>query len=275
MIRYRGNQINIASDYYFENSGMEQEIRAGNKQSPYAVVSELTIIKEATIDTDNNLYVHILRALPGSITSRSITPLITLPLDNESNRILKRIGDILFAVIIIVGILSWFIPLMAILIKLDSRGPVFFLQKRNKRNGGLFTCIKFRSMLINPDADILPAAKFDKRITRIGKLIRKNYIDELPQFFNVLWGDMSVVGPRPHMLSDNLKYTALIDAYDFRHKVKPGITGLAQVMGYVGTTDDVREMKSRVNMDIFYSRHWSIRMDLVILLKTITRMVGF
>ena len=254
---------------------MEQEIRAGNTSTPYAVVSELTVIKEDTRDTDTNLYVQILRALPGSIAGSITTPFIDLPLDKGANRFIKRVADVFFAVIVIVTVLFWFIPLMAILIKLDSRGPVFFLQKRNKRNGGQFTCIKFRSMIVNNEADILPAGKFDKRITGIGKLIRKNYIDELPQFFNVLWGDMSVIGPRPHMLSDNMKYEELIDAYDYRHKVKPGITGLAQVMGYVGVTDDVREMKSRVNMDIFYLRHWSVRMDLVILLRTITRAMGF
>lgn len=252
---------------------MQQEISAATSPTPYAV-SELTVIKEDTRDTDTNLYVQILRALPGSMAVSITTPFLDLPLDKSVNRLVKRVADMAFAIIIIAGILSWFIPLMAILIKLDSPGPVFFLQRRNKRNGEQFTCIKFRSMIVNADADILPAAKYDKRITRIGKLIRKNYIDELPQFFNVLWGDMSVIGPRPHMLSDNMKYEELIDAYDYRHKVKPGITGLAQVMGYVGTTDDVRKMKARVNMDIFYLRHWSVRMDLAILFRTMGQAVG-
>lgn len=244
----------------------------GNQSTSFTAV-ELTVVKED--HRENDLYVQIHRALPGSIAGSITTPLNNLPLDKQANLSIKRVFDIFIAAIIILGLLSWFIPLMAVLIKLDSRGPVFFLQRRNKRNGQQFICIKFRSMIVNPDADILPAAKFDKRITRLGKFMREKYIDELPQFFNVLCGDMSVVGPRPHMLSDNMKYEELIDAYDFRNKVKPGITGLAQVMGYVGVTDELREMKERVNMDIFYLRHWSVRMDIVILFRTITRSMGF
>ncbi len=275
LIPITGNLICAFTDYYFEKIAMEQEISSGNNPPPYVVVPGLTVIKKDTKDTETNLLVQIKRALPGSIARRITTPFIDLPLDNKTNRFIKRVADIFFAVVVIVGILSWFIPLMALLIKLDSRGPVFFLQRRNKRNGEEFTCIKFRSMIVNPDADILPAAKSDKRITRMGRFMREKYIDELPQFFNILWGDMSVIGPRPHMLSDNLKYEELVDAYDFRHKAKPGITGLAQVMGYVGVTDDVSEMKDRVNMDIFYLRHWSVRMDIVILFRTITLAMGF
>jgi putative colanic acid biosynthesis UDP-glucose lipid carrier transferase len=255
---------------------MEQEIPTSNTQVPYTAVSELTVIKENKRDTDTNLYVQILRALPGSITAGNITtPFINLPLDRAGSRNIKRGVDIIFSLLVIVGILSWLIPLLAIIIKLDSRGPVFFLQKRNKRNGGIFTCIKFRSMIVNPEADVLPAARFDKRITRVGRFMRRNYMDELPQFFNVLWGDMSVVGPRPHMLSDNMKYQEEVEYYGYRHKVKPGITGLAQVMGFVGATDEVRKMKDRVNMDNFYLRHWSLRMDIVIMFRTLTRALGF
>jgi putative colanic acid biosynthesis UDP-glucose lipid carrier transferase len=254
---------------------MEQEIPTSNKQSPYTALSELTVIKENIRDDNNNLYRQILRALPGSLTAANITtPFIDLPLDKAFNRRLKRAIDIIFSLLMIVGILSWFIPLMGIIIKLDSRGPVFFLQKRNKRNGGIFTCIKFRSMIPNPEADILPAGRFDKRITRVGRFMRKNYIDELPQFFNVLMGDMAIVGPRPHMLSDNMKYEEEVEYYGYRHKVKPGITGLAQVMGLVGAPADVRKMKDRVNTDIFYVRHWSLRLDLLILYRTILKTFG-
>ncbi len=255
---------------------MEQEIPTGNKQVPYTAISELTVIKENNRDTETNLYLQILRALPGSMRAGNITtPFIDLPLDKPFNRYSKRTIDILLSLIVIIGILSWFIPLMAIIIKLDSRGPVFFLQKRNKRNGGIFTCIKFRSMIVNPEADILPAGRFDKRITKVGRFMRRNYIDELPQFFNVLLGDMSIVGPRPHMLSDNMRYEEEVEYYSYRHKIKPGITGLAQVMGYVGATDDLRKMKDRVNMDNFYLRHWSLRMDIIIMFRTFTRTIGF
>ncbi len=254
---------------------MEQEIPTGNKQVPYTAVSELTVIKENTRETDTNLYVQILRALPGSIPAGNITtPFINLPLDKPVSRNIKRSMDIFFSMLVIIGILSWLIPLVAIIIKLDSRGPVFFLQKRNKRNGGIFTCIKFRSMIVNAEADVLPAGRFDKRITRVGKFMRKNYMDEIPQFFNVLWGDMSVVGPRPHMLSDNMKYQEEVEYYGYRHKVKPGITGLAQVMGFVGAPVDVRKMKDRVNTDIFYVRHWSLKLDLVILYRTFLKTIG-
>ena len=127
----------------------------------------------------------------------------------------------------------------------------------------------------NPDSDTLPARENDKRITFIGRFLRKHYLDELPQFLNVLWGDMSVIGPRPHMVSDNVKFDELIKNYAYRHKVKPGITGLAQVLGYVGpVADDVKKMEARVNMDIFYARHWSMKFDMIIFYRTICRTLG-
>jgi len=129
-------------------------------------------------------------------------------------------------------------------------------------------------MYKNADADILPAGKNDNRITPVGRFLRNHYLDELPQFFNVLWGDMSVIGPRPHMVSENVKFDGLIKNYAYRNKVKPGITGLAQVMGYVGETDNVSKMKSRVNMDIFYVRHWSPKLDIAILYRTIRKSLG-
>ena len=200
---------------------------------------------------------------------------LQLPLDNLSKRIIKRTGDILVSSLVIVGILSWLVPLMALLIKLDSKGPVFFLQKRNKRGGKIFTCIKFRSMIENEDADLIQATVDDERITKLGRFLRNHYLDELPQFFNVLVGDMSFIGPRPHMVSDNIKYEELIEYYDYRHKVKPGITGLSQAMGYVGETRTTQAMRDRVQLDIFYVRHWSLRLDLKILWTTTLRIAGF
>ena len=129
-------------------------------------------------------------------------------------------------------------------------------------------------MFVNEEADLLPAKKNDKRITRVGKFLRQNYLDELPQFFNVLWGDMSVVGPRPHMISDNLRYDELVKYYSYRSKIKPGITGLAQVMGYAGPAPDIEQMQNRVNMDIFYLRHWSLKLDFTILYHTIRKTLG-
>jgi lipopolysaccharide/colanic/teichoic acid biosynthesis glycosyltransferase len=196
---------------------------------------------------------------------------LQLPLDSISKRISKRSLDIFLSSIVIVCILSWLIPIMALLIKLDSKGPVFFLQKRNKRGGKTFTCIKFRSMIENEDADLLQATTDDERITKLGGFLRDHYLDELPQFFNVLVGDMSFIGPRPHMVSDNNKYEELIEFYDYRHKVKPGITGLSQAMGYVGETRNIQSMKDRVHLDIFYVRHWSMRLDLKILRHTLRK----
>ena len=194
-----------------------------------------------------------------------------LPLDSLSKRIIKRSVDIFLSSVVIIGILSWLIPIMALLIKLDSKGPVFFLQKRNKRGGKIFTCIKFRSMIENEDADLLQATADDERITKLGRFLRNHYLDELPQFFNVLAGDMSFIGPRPHMVNDNNKYEELIEFYDYRHKVKPGITGLSQAMGYVGETRNIQAMKDLVHLDIFYLRHWSLRLDIKILWHTLRK----
>lgn len=204
----------------------------------------------------------------------TVTFQLQLPLDSMSKRMIKRAGDIFLSVVVIVGVLSWLIPIMALLIKLDSKGPVFFFQKRNKRDGKEFTCVKFRSMIENEDADLLPATADDERITKLGRFLRNHYLDELPQFFNVLIGDMSFIGPRPHMLSDNNKYEELIEFYDYRHKVKPGITGLSQAMGYVGETRNIQAMRDRVQLDIFYVRHWSLQLDAKIIFHTVRKITS-
>ena len=146
----------------------------------------------------------------------------TISLDESLHKIIKRIFDIIFSIVIILGILSWLIPILAIIIKMDSKGPLFFVQKRNGLNNREFNCFKFRSMEINELADIEQVSKNDPRVTRVGKFIRKTSIDELPQFFNVLLGDMSVVGPRPHMVSHTNMYAERIDKFMVRHFVKPG-----------------------------------------------------
>jgi putative colanic acid biosysnthesis UDP-glucose lipid carrier transferase len=196
------------------------------------------------------------------------------PLDSRGNRVVKRTVDIFISSIVIVTVLSWLIPLIGLIIRLDSRGPVFFLQRRTGRDGKLFSCIKFRSMSVNAEADVKPAMNDDKRITRVGKFLRDHYIDELPQFINVLFGDMSLIGPRPHMISENFKYEELIEDYDYRHRVKPGITGLAQALGYVGPTSDIRRMEDRVYLDIFYVQRWSPLMDMKIFFRTMFKMTS-
>jgi putative colanic acid biosynthesis UDP-glucose lipid carrier transferase len=196
-----------------------------------------------------------------------------LPLDIPINRAIKRSFDILISFVSIVGILSWSLPLLALLIKIDSRGPVFFLQKRTKRNGGFFTCIKLRTMIVNAEADKLPASEADERITGLGRFLRNHYLDELPQFFNVIWGDMSVIGPRPHMVMEDIKYEKMLESYRIRHAVKPGITGLAQVMGLVGPTDTLQKMKDRVLLDISYINNWSCRLDFKIIYRTLLKVM--
>jgi len=189
--------------------------------------------------------------------------------DETINKIIKRVFDIVFSFLIIVGLLSWLTPILAIIIKLESKGPVFFIQKRNGLNYKEFNCYKFRSMYINDKADLDLASKNDVRITKVGKFIRKTSIDELPQFFNVFWGEMSVVGPRPHMVSVANLYALKVDKFMVRHFVKPGITGLAQTKGYRGEVETDQDIINRVKYDIFYMENWSILLDLEIIFKTI------
>ncbi|EAS20700.1 putative sugar transferase [Flavobacteria bacterium BBFL7] len=234
---------------------------------------------ELTDFADNNL--RTLKFLPdtSAVLSKQLhyeyygkTPILSLrqiPLDDPVNKLAKRSFDIAFSLLIIIGVLSWLIPLVAIIIKLESKGPVFFKQKRNGLDYNEFTCYKFRSMVPNKTADLHQVTRGDHRITKIGKFLRKTSIDELPQFFNVFLGDMSVVGPRPHMVSHTHMYAERIDKFMVRHFVKPGITGLAQVSGYRGEVETEEDIIGRVRNDIFYIENWSTVMDLKIIFKTV------
>jgi len=195
-----------------------------------------------------------------------------IPLDNTNSRLLKRLFDIVFSSIVIVLLLSWLFPIVALLIKLSSKGPVLFIQKRTCLNNRVFNCLKFRSMKVNDQADTKQATDYDSRITTLGMFMRKTSIDELPQFFNVLMGHMSISGPRPHMLKHTAMYSELIDIYQVRHYVKPGITGWAQVNGYRGETDELWKMEKRVEYDIEYIENWNFWWDLKIILLTVTNM---
>lgn len=181
---------------------------------------------------------------------------------------IKRAFDIVFSLLVIVFLLSWLIPLLTILIKLESKGPVFFKQGRPGLDEKEFYCYKFRSMQINGFTE-REASKNDPRVTKIGRLMRKTSIDELPQFFNVLLGDMSVVGPRPHLWSQNKAYASKIKKYMVRHYVKPGITGLAQVKGFRGEIETEEDMVNRIKLDVFYIENWSMIMDFKIILQTV------
>ena len=228
---------------------------------------------------DNNL--KVLKFLPDNkdVFTRKLNfeyygylPIISLrkmPTDSTVNQLLKRTLDIVLSLGVIIFILSWLTPLIAILIKLESKGAVFFKQKRNGLDYNEFYCYKFRSMKPNPEADLHQANKNDQRITRIGKFMRKTSIDELPQFFNVLKGDMSVVGPRPHMVSHTHNFAENVDKFMVRHFVKPGITGLAQVSGYRGEIETDQDIINRVKFDIFYLENWSLLLDIKIVFQTV------
>jgi putative colanic acid biosysnthesis UDP-glucose lipid carrier transferase len=180
----------------------------------------------------------------------------------------KRVIDLIFSLIITILILSWLMPLLAILIKIDSRGPIFFKQKRSGFKGRTFNCFKLRTMQVNKEANDLQAAIDDPRITRMGKFLRISNLDELPQFINVLIGDMSIVGPRPHMLKDSEKFSEIFPGYYNRYLVKPGITGLAQINGFRGPTVNTRSIYKRLQWDLYYVEHATLGMDIRIILLT-------
>ena len=205
----------------------------------------------------------------------TVQSLREMPLSNDFNTILKRTFDIAFSLFIIIFLLSWITPIIGLIIKIESRGPVFFKQTRNGIKFREFTCYKFRSMIENNDADIQQATKNDKRVTKIGKILRKTSLDELPQFFNVLIGNMSVVGPRPHMIRENERYSKSVDKFMVRHFVKPGITGLAQVKGFRGEIETDEDIINRVKYDIYYLENWSLILDLnIVFLTTINFLTG-
>ncbi|MCB0854821.1 MAG: exopolysaccharide biosynthesis polyprenyl glycosylphosphotransferase, partial [Bacteroidetes bacterium] len=232
----------------------------------------------STFADDNFIYFRIVTDF-NVLKSRQISidffghiPIISLrqePLKVLLNRVMKRGFDIAFSIFVIIFVYPILIPIISILIKLESEGPVFFLQPRSGKNNKVFTCYKFRTMKVNGEANEKQATKGDPRVTRVGAILRRTSLDELPQFINVLQGDMSVVGPRPHMLHQTDEYSQIIDKYLFRHFIMPGITGHAQVNGFRGETRDPILMKKRVEYDSWYIENWSMLLDMKIVLLTI------
>lgn len=190
------------------------------------------------------------------------------PLQTKVNEIAKQVFDYVFASCVVIFVLSWLIPIIGLAIKLESRGPVFFRQLRSGKDNRPFFCLKFRSMVVNENSDSVQASRQDKRITKVGAFLRKTNLDEFPQFINVLLGDMSIVGPRPHMLKHTEDYSQVIDDFMVRHKVNPGITGWAQVNGLRGETKAVESMAKRVKADIWYMENWSFLLDVKIVFLT-------
>ncbi len=206
-----------------------------------------------------------------NLRSMGSVPILSVrdtPLSLLHNAALKRLFDIGFSSVALLFSPIIFIP-VAIAIKLSSPGPVFFKQKRTGYMGRDFLCWKFRTMRVNDASNSSQTKRDDPRKTRVGDFLRRSSIDELPQFINVFLGDMSIVGPRPHMLRDTADYSALIDRYMVRHFIKPGITGWAQVNGYRGATDELWKMEKRVEHDVWYSEHWSFLLDIKIIIRTI------
>lgn len=208
-------------------------------------------------------------------------PVITArdePLEEASNRFIKRTFDILFSLFVIIFVFSWLFPLLALIIKLSSKGPVFYLQERIGVRDKKFKCYKFRTMKTDMQkVEFNPVTENDPRVTPIGKFLRKSNIDELPQFFNVLRGEMSVVGPRPHPILFHNKYSEYFEAIKLRHNVKPGITGWAQVHGFRGDVPDEEENRKRtlqrIKYDLWYIENWSFKLDLQIIMMTVWQMI--
>lgn len=207
-----------------------------------------------------------------TIESYNLTPVLNfrkLPLDTEISRILKRSFDLVFSSLVILFLLSWLTPLLYLIIKLESPGDVFFKQLRHGLKRRTFYCYKFRTMTDNMDSDQKMASKNDMRITKVGAFLRKTSIDELPQFFNVLKGEMSVVGPRPHMVVHTQDFEKSVNKYLVRHFVKPGITGLAQIRGFRGEILEPADINHRTRLDIFYVEKWSLELDIRIIFDTV------
>lgn len=205
--------------------------------------------------------------------SKPVQDVSVVPLDDPGNQVLKRIFDLLFSSVFLIGVMSWLLPIMYVIIKADSKGPLFFLQARSGKGNMPFMCMKFRTMVVNKDSDTVQASKGDPRITRVGAFLRKTSIDELPQFINVFKGEMSIVGPRPHMLKHTEEYSKMIQQFMGRHYVKPGVTGLAQCMGYRGETQTLGDMVNRVRLDRHYIENWSFWLDVKLIFLTVVSLI--
>ena len=263
---------------YLMNHEEINELFICTKENSKSLIEQLTLLCEKYM-----VRAHFIPNFQDFVQSKSINieyyntlPVIKLrsePLDNPFRQLLKRVFDILFSLCVIVFIFPWLFPILIMAIKLNSKGPIFFKQLRSGEGNQSFTCWKFRTMYVNNDANKVQAKKNDSRITRVGKFLRKTNLDEFPQFFNVLIGTMSVVGPRPHMLKHTEQYSSLLPNYLVRHYSKPGITGWAQVNGFRGETKKLNEMKKRVEYDIYYIETWNFLLDLKIIFLTVYNMI--
>lgn len=230
-------------------------------------IAALTNVHTFLIPTDTTRHVHFYNFR--KINFADYQTITDGPLIHNWPQFLKRGFDIAFSLFVIVFILSWLLPILGLIIKLESKGSMFFIQPRAGLNGKMFNCFKLRSMRNSATAHTKQATRKDPRITKVGAFIRATSLDELPQFFNVLLGNMSIVGPRPHIKVLNDKFSPIVPDYDKRFLVKPGITGLAQAFGYRGETKDVEDMTQRVQADVLYVQNWSLLLDIRIVFRTV------
>ncbi|WPP50562.1 undecaprenyl-phosphate glucose phosphotransferase [Catalinimonas niigatensis] len=256
-------------------------IRENVDEIYYALPNHAPLVNRlAKFADENYMYFGLVQDLEGLSNQKIDThlyddgkiPIVTPrrdPLRFFFNRQVKRIFDVLFSSVVIIFLFPLIVPVVALLIKVDSKGPVFFKQLRSGKNGKPFWCYKFRTMTVNTESEIKQATKNDARVTKVGKILRKTSLDEFPQFYNVLIGDMSVVGPRPHMLKHTEEYSAIINNFNVRHFINSGITGYAQVNGYRGETKDNIQMEKRVLYDNWYLENWSLTLDIKIIIKTV------
>ena len=220
------------------------------------------VVPDLSIFINKPVIINYIRELP-------ILSLRSEPLDDVGNRVKKRALDVIVSTLVIIFILSWLVPIISLLIYLESKGPIFFWQLRSGKNNKTFYCYKFRSMKVNKESDSKQATRDDARVTRIGKFLRKSSLDEFPQFVNVFKGEMSLVGPRPHMVKHTSDYSKIVDQYMIRQFLKPGITGWAQINGYRGEITDDEQIINRVNEDLWYLENWNIWLDIRILFLTV------
>lgn len=247
-------------------------------------VSEKKLIQELSDFADKHFISlriastpHVVKSKEGEVSTYFFdnVPVMALrkePLSSRFNQLIKRGFDIVFSLLVLSVLVPFVFPFIALAIRLESKGPVFFIQKRPGKKNKLFGCFKFRSMKLNTSGE-KQATKNDSRITKTGAFLRKTSLDELPQFINVLLGDMSVVGPRPNMIKQLEYYSQVIDNYSFRHNVTPGITGYAQINGFRGETQTVALMEKRVEYDIQYMEKWSLWFDIQIIFLTAWNMI--
>lgn len=224
------------------------------------------IVPDLSFFVNKQVHIDYIRDMP-------ILSMRSEPLVDVGNRLKKRALDLVVSILVIIFILSWLIPLLGILILLESKGPIIFSQLRSGKNNKQFRCLKFRSMRINNDADHKQATRNDDRITKIGRFIRKTSLDEFPQFINVLKGEMSLVGPRPHMIKHTSDYSKIVDNFLIRQFLKPGITGWAQVNGHRGEIKDSEAIRMRVLNDLWYLENWNIWLDVRIIFLTVYKVL--